>query len=199
MIVGIPKETVAGETRVAITPSAAALLIKSKLEVLVEAGAGTAAGFEDSAYTAKGATLADRNKVLSSADILLQVRTTPPDSQNDCAQLKPSCLLIGFCDPLSSPKDMAEIAAKGLSLISMELIPRITRAQSMDALSSQANLAGYKAVIMAAEACARIFPMMMTAAGTIKPAKAFVVGAGVAGLQAIATAKRLGAVVSAFE
>jgi NAD(P) transhydrogenase subunit alpha len=133
------------------------------------------------------------------ADILLQVRVSPPERQDDYALLKPACVVIGFCDPLGSPKEIAQIATRGLSLISMELIPRITRAQSMDALSSQANLAGYKAVIMAAEASPRIFPMMMTAAGTIAPAKVFVVGAGVAGLQAIATAKRLGAVVSAFD
>lgn len=199
MIVGIPKETAPGETRVAITPAAAAMLIKYKLEVLIENGAGLAAGFEDAAYAAKGAKLADRRTVLSSADILLQVQIRPPERQDGYALLKPDCVMIGFCDPLGSPQDVAEIAAKGLSLISMELIPRITRAQSMDALSSQASLSGYKAVIMAAEACPRIFPMMMTAAGTIAPAKVFVVGAGVAGLQAIATARRLGAVVSAFD
>jgi NAD(P) transhydrogenase subunit alpha len=157
------------------------------------------ADFPDAAYVAKGARLADRKTVLAEADILLQVRTSPPGQQDDYAALKPSCLIIGLCDPLGAPQDSAGIAAKGFSLISMELIPRITRAQAMDVLSSQANIAGYKAVIMAAEACPRIFPMMMTAAGTIPPAKVFVIGAGVAGLQAIATAKRLGAVVSAFD
>jgi H+-translocating NAD(P) transhydrogenase subunit alpha len=199
MIVGIPKETAADETRVAITAAATALLIKNKLEVLIESGAGSAAGFEDAAYAAKGAKLADRRTVLASADILLQVRTSTPQQQDDYASLKPNCVLIGFCDPLGSPKDIAAIAAKGVSLIAMELIPRITRAQAMDALSSQASLAGYKAVIMAADTCPRVFPMMMTAAGTIAPAKVFVIGAGVAGLQAIATAKRLGAVVSGFD
>jgi len=199
MIVGIPKETVPGETRVAATPAAAAALIKNKLQVLIESGAGVAAGFPDEAYSAKGAKLTDRREVLASADILLQVRTSTPDQSEDFSSLKSNCVMIGFCDPLSSPKEIAQIAARGVSLISMELIPRITRAQAMDALSSQANLAGYKAVIMAAEACPRIFPMMMTAAGTIAAAKVFVVGAGVAGLQAIATARRLGAIVSAFD
>jgi len=199
MIVGIPKETVPGETRVAATPAAAAALIKNKLQVLIESGAGVAAGFPDEAYSARGAKLTDRHEVLASADILLQVRTSVPDQSEDFSSLKSNCVMIGFCDPLSSAKEIAQIAARGVSLISMELIPRITRAQAMDALSSQANLAGYKAVIMAAEACPRIFPMMMTAAGTIAAAKVFVVGAGVAGLQAIATARRLGAVVSAFD
>jgi H+-translocating NAD(P) transhydrogenase subunit alpha len=199
MIVAIPKETAAGETRVAITPAATAVLIKNKLEVLIESGAGLAAGFEDAAYAAKGAKLTDRRTLLAAADILLQVRTSPSNQQDDYSPLKPNCLLIGFCDPLGNPGDIAAIAAAGVSLISMELIPRITRAQAMDALSSQANLAGYKAVIMAADACPRILPMMMTAAGTIPPAKVFVIGAGVAGLQAIATAKRLGAVVSGFD
>jgi NAD(P) transhydrogenase subunit alpha len=199
MIIGIPKETATGETRVAITPAAVALFIKNKLDVLIEAGAGMAAGYEDAAFAAKGAKLADRNKVLSTADILLQVRTSALERRADYDLLKSSCLLIGFCDLLGNPQDVASIAARGLSLISMELIPRISRAQSMDALSSQANLAGYKAVIMAAEASPRIFPMMMTAAGTLVAARVFVIGAGVAGLQAIATAKRLGAVVSAFD
>ena len=199
MIVGITKETAPGETRVAITPAATAALIKSKLEVLIEAGAGISADFEDAAYTAKGARLADRKTVLASADILLQIRAIAPDRQADYANLKPGCVIAALCDPLGTPKDSAEIASMGFSLISMELIPRITRAQSMDVLSSQANIAGYKAVIMAAAASPRLFPMMMTAAGTIPPAKAFIIGAGVAGLQAIATAKRLGAVVSAFD
>ena len=199
MIVGVPKETCDGESRVAITPMAVAALVKNKLEVLIENGAGVSAGFEDTAYAAKGARLVSRRDVLSSADILLQVRTSPPEDDHDYAHVKSDCLLIGFCDPLGSPGKIAEIAGKGVSLISMELIPRITRAQAMDALSSQANLAGYKAVIMAAATSPRIFPMMMTAAGTIHAAKVFVVGAGVAGLQAIATARRLGAVVSAFD
>ena len=142
MIVGVPKETFAGETRVAITPMAGAALVKSKLQVLIENGAGASAGFEDTAYTAKGASSPTAGKCSRSADILLQVRTSPPADEHDYASLKPDCLLIGFCDPLGSPGEIAEIAAKGVSLISMEMIPRITRAQAMDALSSQANLAG---------------------------------------------------------
>src|ERR1035437_9377813 len=196
--VAVPKENVAGEIRVALTPTAAALLIKSKLAVVVEAGAGQAAGFNDEAYGAKGAKIASRKEVFSSADILLQVQSSLPSSA-DMKELKAGCLVIGFCDPLGSPGRMAEMAGTGNSLISMELIPRITRAQSMDALSSQANIAGYKAVVMAAEASPKIFPMLMTAAGTIQAARVFVIGAGVAGLQAISTAKRLGAVVSAFD
>ena len=198
MIVGVPKEIDPGETRVALSPMAAATLIKGKMEVMVEAGAGIAAGFEDAAYTAKGAKVAGRSEVLAAADVLLQVRTSASGAA-EYASLKPNCLLVGVCDPLSGAKDMAAIATKGVSLISMELIPRITRAQSMDALSSQANLAGYKAVIMASMASPKIFPMMMTAAGTLQAAKVFVIGAGVAGLQAISTARRLGAVVSAFD
>jgi NAD(P) transhydrogenase subunit alpha len=182
-----------------MTPAAAATLIKSKLEVVVESGLGTAAGFEDSAYAAKGARVASRAEVFSSADILLQVQSTLEPRSADFKLIKPTCLMIGFCDPLGTPRGVAEVASAGVSLLSMELIPRITRAQSMDALSSQANLAGYKAVIMAASASPKIFPMLMTAAGTIQAAKVFVIGAGVAGLQAIATAKRLGGVVSAFD
>jgi NAD(P) transhydrogenase subunit alpha len=199
MIVAIPKETAAGETRVAITPAATAALVKSKLEVLIESGAGTRAGFEDAAYVAKGARIADRKAVLAAADILLQVRTSPADHAEDWAAIKPGALAIGLCDALSRPEDAAIIAGRGFAMVSMELVPRITRAQAMDVLSSQANIAGYKAVLMAAAASPRVFPMMMTAAGTIPPLKVFVIGAGVAGLQAIATAKRLGAVVSAFD
>jgi NAD(P) transhydrogenase subunit alpha len=198
MIVGVPRETATGETRVAITPAAAAQLIKARMDVVVETGAGTAAGFEDTAYAAKGARATTRDEVLASADVLVQVRSLTA-TDHDLDRLKPGALLIGFCDPLTSPQTAAAVAQRGASLISIELIPRITRAQAMDALSSQANLAGYKAVILAAEASPRIFPMLMTAAGTIQAARVFVIGAGVAGLQAIATARRLGAVVSAFD
>jgi NAD(P) transhydrogenase subunit alpha len=198
MIVGVPRETATGETRVALTPAAAAQLVKARLAVVVEAGAGAAAGFNDAAYTAKGATVGARDEVLASADILLQVRCLNA-ADRDFARLKPGVLLIGFCDPLGSPRASADVTQRGASLIAMEFIPRITRAQSMDALSSQANLAGYKAVIMAADASPKIFPMLMTAAGTIQAVRVFVIGAGVAGLQAIATARRLGAVVSAFD
>ena len=198
MIVGVPKETVAGETRVALTPQSLAALLKSKAEVLIEAGAGTAAGLEDSAFAAKGAKIVSRAEVFRQADVVLQVRTSSATG-GDAAALKSGALLIGFCDPLGDPQGCAALAGKGVSLISMELIPRSTRAQAMDALSSQANIAGYKAVVLAASTLPKIFPMMMTAAGTLQAAKVFVIGAGVAGLQAIATAKRLGAVVSAFD
>src|ERR1700722_19598993 len=196
MNVGVPRETVAGETRVALTPSAIPLLTKSKVNVLIEAGAGLAAGFDDAAYLAKGAQVVDRAQVFSSADILLQVRC---GLDSDLAAVKSNCLMIGFCDPLGSPLGIAAAEARGVSLIAMEMIPRIARAQAMDALSSQANIAGYKAVILAAAALPKIFPMLMTAAGTLQSSRAFIIGAGVAGLQAIATAKRLGAVVSAFD
>jgi len=198
MIVGVPREVAAGETRVALTPAAVALLIKTKLEVVVEAGAGMAAGFDDASYTAKGAKIAARRDVLAAADVVLQVRTLAA-TDADLATVKSGALLIGFCDPLGHPQGCAALAQRGVALISMELIPRSTRAQAMDALSSQANIAGYKAVVLAAETLPKIFPMMMTAAGTLQAARVFVIGAGVAGLQAIATAKRLGAVVSAFD
>lgn len=199
MVVGVVTESATGETRVALTPAQVAPLNKIKLDVVVESGAGLAAGFTDRAYVAKGAKVVTRGEVLASADILLQVRAATPGAQGELVGLKPDCLVIGFCDPLGAPQEVAKLASKGVSLISMELIPRITRAQAMDALSSQANLAGYKAVIMAAEKLPKIFPMLMTAAGTIQPARVFVVGAGVAGLQAISTARRLGALVSAFD
>jgi NAD(P) transhydrogenase subunit alpha len=173
-------------------------LIKSKVAVVVEQGAGVAAGFEDAAYVAKGAAVQPRAETLASADVLLQVRTLAA-ADADLARVKRGALLIGFCDPLGSPGEAVAVADAGLSLIAMELIPRISRAQAMDALSSQANIAGYKAVVMAAERSPKIFPMLMTAAGTLQAARVFVIGAGVAGLQAIATARRLGAVVSAFD
>ncbi|HUO09447.1 MAG TPA: Re/Si-specific NAD(P)(+) transhydrogenase subunit alpha [Phycisphaerae bacterium] len=198
-IVGVPKESIAGETRVALTPAAVALLIKNKVDVLIEAGAGTNAGFADSAYTAKGSKIGSRGDVFSTSDILLQVRCSLAKDDPDFASMKAGALMIGFCDPLGSPQVIAEAAPKGVSVLSMELIPRITRAQAMDALSSQANIAGYKSVLMAADALPKIFPMLMTAAGTIQAARVFVIGVGVAGLQAISTARRLGAVVSAFD
>jgi H+-translocating NAD(P) transhydrogenase subunit alpha len=197
MMVGVPKETVAGETRVALTPAAVVILKKSKVDVLIETGAGAAAGFDNASYVAKGAEIADRSRLLATSDVILQVRCGLDAAS--LSGLKNESLLIGFCDPLGSPRGIAAAARQGISLIAMEMIPRITRAQAMDALSSQANIAGYKSVIMAAEALPKIFPMMMTAAGTIQASRAFVIGAGVAGLQAIATAKRLGAVVSAYD
>ncbi|HTW95933.1 MAG TPA: hypothetical protein VMD30_14115, partial [Tepidisphaeraceae bacterium] len=197
MNVGVVTETIVGETRVALTPPAVPLLVKSKASVIIESGAGKAAGFEDQAYAAKGATIADRAAVLAAADVLLQVRCSLNDAQ--LSAIKPACLLVGFCDPLGAPEAIEAAARRGVSVIAMEMIPRITRAQAMDALSSQANIAGYKAVVLAAAQLPKIFPMLMTAAGTLQASRVFVIGAGVAGLQAIATARRLGAVVSAFD
>ena len=194
MKVGIPRETSPGETRVAVIPAAVPALVKAGLDVVVEEGAGTAAGFVDDAYRAAGATVARRSDVLRS-EILLQVRSAPGEP----ASVRSGQTIIGFADPLGAPSAIAALAASGATLLSMELMPRITRAQSMDALSSMATIAGYKGVLLAAVALPRMFPMMMTAAGTISPARVFVMGAGVAGLQAISVARRLGAKVEAYD
>jgi NAD(P) transhydrogenase subunit alpha len=194
MRVGIPKETAQGETRVAVIPAGVATLTKAGLQVVVEAGAGIAAGFTDAAYTAQGATLASRADVLSSSDIVLQVRAMPASNGLHTGQT-----VIGFADPLGTPQAIRDVATTGAALLSMELMPRITRAQSMDALSSMATIAGYKGVLLAANHLPRMFPMLMTAAGTVSPARVFVVGAGVAGLQAISSARRLGAKVEAYD
>jgi proton-translocating NAD(P)+ transhydrogenase subunit alpha len=195
MKVGVPRETWPGEHRVALVPSAVTGLKKAGLEVVVEQDAGLAAGFPSAAYTAAGATVSPRDVVFSTADILLQVRSVPPDA----ARLRRGQAVIGFADPLGSPDAIRALAQAGVTAFSMELMPRITRAQSMDALSSMATIAGYKAVLMAADHLPRMFPMLMTAAGTLTAARAFIVGAGVAGLQAIATARRLGARVEAYD
>jgi NAD(P) transhydrogenase subunit alpha len=195
MKVGIPKETWPGETRVAVIPAAVPGLLKAGLEVAVEAGAGTAAGFPDETYRAQGATLASRAEVFRTSDILLQVRATPADG----SPLRSGQTVIGFADPLGAPDVIRSMAPSGINLFSMELMPRITRAQSMDALSSMATIAGYKGVLLAAVTLPRMFPMLMTAAGTIAPARVFIMGAGVAGLQAISTARRLGAKVEAYD
>jgi NAD(P) transhydrogenase subunit alpha len=194
MKVGIPRETWPGETRVALIPSSVPALTKAGLEVVVEAGAGQAAGFTDEAYRGHGATIAPRSTVFGS-DILLQVRSAPGEP----GSLRAGQTVIGLADPLGSPSDISTLASSGATLLSMELMPRITRAQSMDALSSMATIAGYKGVLLAAVALPRMFPMLMTAAGTVSPARVFVVGAGVAGLQAIAVARRLGAKVEAYD
>jgi H+-translocating NAD(P) transhydrogenase subunit alpha len=194
MRVGIPKETGQGETRVAVIPAGVATLTKAGLQVIVETGAGAAAGFPDAAYTAQGATLAPRSEVLSTSDIILQVRATPPSNGLHAGQT-----VIGFADPLGAPHAIRNVASTGAALLSMELMPRITRAQSMDALSSMATIAGYKGVLLAANQLPRMFPMLMTAAGTVSPARVFIVGAGVAGLQAISSARRLGAKVEAYD
>jgi proton-translocating NAD(P)+ transhydrogenase subunit alpha len=195
MRVGIPKETWPGETRVAVVPAAVPGLLKAGLEVVVEAGAGTAAGFPDEMYRTQGATLLTRAELFKSSDIVLQVRATPAE----LSSLRSGQTVIGFADPLGAPQVIRDLAPTGATLFSMELMPRITRAQSMDALSSMATIAGYKGVLLAADALPRMFPMLMTAAGTISPARVFIMGAGVAGLQAISTARRLGAKVEAYD
>src|SRR5215204_4012430 len=195
MKVGIPRETVTGEARVAVIPLTVPALIKAGLEVNVEEGAGVAAGFPDEAYRAAGATVTGRAEVFRGADVLLQVRATPSDP----GALRTGQTVIGFADPLGAPDGVTRLAKSGATLFSMELMPRITRAQSMDALSSMATIAGYKGVLLAANAVPRMFPMLMTAAGTIAPAHVFIMGVGVAGLQAISMAKRLGARVEAYD
>ena len=203
MIVGIPKESFPTERRVAIVPAVIPLLLKSGIEPLLESSAGSLAGFPDSQYLDKGAQIAkSRAQVLSDAEVLLQVRApgAAGDSwRNDLEFLRAGQTIIGFSEPLDEPSTAKIIAQHGVTTFSMELIPRITRAQSMDALSSMATIAGYKATLLAAETLPRMFPMMITAAGTIAPARVFVVGAGVAGLQAIASARRLGAKVEAYD
>jgi NAD(P) transhydrogenase subunit alpha len=194
MRVGIPRETWPGETRVAVIPSGAAALKKIGVDVAVETGAGVAAGFPDEAYRQQGAAVLGRAEIFEGADVLLTVRATPAGGP-----VRQGQAVIGFADPLGAPDAVHQIAATGAILLSMELMPRITRAQSMDALSSMATIAGYKGVLLAANTSPRMFPMLMTAAGTISSARAFIVGAGVAGLQAIATARRLGAKVEAYD
>jgi NAD(P) transhydrogenase subunit alpha len=195
MRVGVPRETWPHEHRVSLIPAGATTLKKAGLEVVVEQDAGAEAGFPSSAYAAAGATLASRAEVFATSDILLQVRSTPPESSG----LRRGQAIIGFADPLGSPEEIRALATAGVTAFSMELMPRITRAQSMDALSSMATIAGYKGVLMAADHLPRMFPMLMTAAGTVTAARVFIVGAGVAGLQAIATSRRLGAKVEAYD
>lgn len=202
MRIAVAKEIEVCERRVALVPDIVARLIKQGLEIWVEAGAGERAFFNDAAYEAAGATIiADTNRLWSEADILLKV--SPPrereDGRSEIDLLKEGSVLISFLNPLGNPVIAQKLAARKVTALSMEMIPRTTRAQSMDALSSQASIAGYKAVLIAAAALPKYFPMLTTAAGTIAPAKIFIMGAGVAGLQAIATARRLGAVVEAFD
>lgn len=197
MLIAVPAETLTNERRAALTPESVQKLVKLGLEVLVESGLGKESGFADSKYQDAGATLSsDRNQVLSTGDIVLRVRKP---SLEEVSQLKKGAVHISYLDPYNEAELIDALAANQISAISMEMIPRTTRAQKMDALSSQANLAGYIMVILAAQKLDRILPMMMTPAGTISPCKVFVIGAGVAGLQAIATAKRLGARVEAFD
>ena len=197
MLLGILKETAPGETRVALLPESLKALLAQGIEVAVEAGAGISAGAYDAAYQEVGAGVTvDRASILAHAD-LLPVVNAP--SAADQALLKSGAVVIGFLRPLDAPSALATAIALHVTLFSMELVPRISRAQSMDALSSMATIAGYKAIIDAAGILPRLFPMLMTAAGTIPPARVFVIGAGVAGLQAIATARRLGAVVEGYD
>ena len=203
MIVGVVRETFPGETRVAVIPATVPSLTRADLEVVVEAGAGQAAGFTDTAYREKGARVVDeRAAVFAEADVILMVRTlgaNPVAGKVDLELFRSGQAVIGFCEPLTAVEQARALAERGVSLLSMELMPRITRAQSMDALSSMATIAGYKAVLLAANTLPRMFPMMMTAAGTLAPARVFVVGAGVAGLQAIASSRKLGAIVEAYD
>jgi len=202
-VVGVPKETYPGETLVALIPSHVSLLTKIGLRILVESGAGEAAGFEDEAYRAKAAhVVKDRAELFGRADILLQVRAAganPVRGRDDVPLLRHGQVVIGLADPLGRPQALRELAERGVTMFAMELIPRIARAQSMDVLSLLATIVGYKAVLLAAARLPKLFPMLTTAAGTIPPARVLVIGAGVAGLQAIATARRLGAAVSAYD
>ncbi|MCB1184252.1 Re/Si-specific NAD(P)(+) transhydrogenase subunit alpha [bacterium] len=200
MIIGIAGERRAGERRVALVPASVPPLVKAGLEILVEEGAGDAAGYPTAEYTGKGAAAVSRDDLFARADVVLQINGPGVDgTEAGLDALRPGQVVVGMQDPLGNPAGTRAMADKGLTAFSLELVPRITRAQSMDVLSSMATVAGYQAVLEGAARLPRLFPMLMTAAGTLAPAKVFVVGVGVAGLQAIATAKRLGAVVEAYD
>jgi len=203
MVIGVPREIFPGERRVALAPSVIPALMKAGFSVVVEAGAGAAAGYTDADYAAKGAQLlAQRAEVFQQAGVIVQVLchgSNDRTGQADLPLFRPGQILVGFLRPLGSLETVDQLRATGVTAFSIELMPRITRAQSMDALSSMSTIAGYKSVLLAADRLPRMFPMLTTAAGTITPARVFVIGAGVAGLQAIATARRLGAVVSAYD
>jgi NAD(P) transhydrogenase subunit alpha len=197
--VGAPAETLEGERRVALTPAVVPALLKLGARVVIEAGAGEPSGFPDEAYADKGATIGSREDALG-ADVVAMVRVIGADPASpDLAHLRSGQAVVGMAAPMAAPEVAAAVAARGATLFSLELVPRTSRAQSMDVLSSQAVVAGYKAVILAAEALPKMFPLMTTAAGTVPPSKVFIIGAGVAGLSAIATARRLGAVVEAYD
>ncbi len=200
MILGIAREMGPGEKRVALVPAAVAPLQKAGLEILIEEGAGEIAGYPTADYTDKGAAAVGRADVFARADILLQINGPGVAAEAaGLADTRSGQVVIGMQDPLGNPAGTKAMAEQGLTAFSLEMVPRITRAQSMDVLSSMATVAGYQAVLEAAAQLPRLFPMLMTAAGTLAPTKVFVVGVGVAGLQAIATAKRLGAVVEAYD
>jgi NAD(P) transhydrogenase subunit alpha len=203
VIIGIPSEIKPGERRVAMSPSNVLALAKKEVDVFFQSGAGKLAGYPDEDYAAAGATIVDaRSDIFAAADIILQVQTFGANNVNsdqDLSLVKQGQIVIGMMDPLASPEAASVMATAGVTAIALELVPRISRAQSMDVLSSMATLAGYKAVLMGASAAPRIFPMLMTAAGTLQPARVLIMGVGLAGLQACATAKRLGAVVEAYD
>ena len=200
--IGVPRETFPGERRVALIPRACEALGKIGASVLVEESAGVEAGFPDDLYRARGASVTNRAEIFGKSDIIVQVRSlgaNPDAGRADLSLLRSGQILIGFGEPLTAVREIPDLARTGVSYFAMELMPRITRAQSMDALSSMATIAGYRAVLLAATTLPKMFPMLMTAAGTVTAAKVFILGAGVAGLQAIASARRLGAVVSAYD
>lgn len=198
--IGVPKELAEGETRVSVIPETVKRLVGKGLEVVVEKGAGAEAGYSDEAYEAAGAKIeSSHKKVLGESDMVLKVQQPLTKGEDEVSMLKEGASLIAFLQPFSSAELLKKLAKQKVTAMSMEMVPRITRAQNMDALSSMATVVGYKAVLLAANEFHRFFPMFMTAAGTIAPARVLVLGAGVAGLQAIATAKRLGAVVEAFD
>jgi len=202
VIVGVPKEITPGERRVALVPDAVKALASDEVQIVVEAGCGLAAGYDDAAYEQAGASVeADAAVLLGRADVVLKVQ--PPCERagggHEVDSLRSGAVLVAFLRPLDAPELAQRLANQGVTAFSMELMPRITRAQSMDALSSQSTISGYRAVLLAAAALPKIFPMLVSAAGTIQPARALIIGAGVAGLQAIATARRLGAVVEAYD
>ncbi len=203
MVIGVPKETFPGARRVALTPHVIPSLAKAGLTVTVESGGGDAAGFPDTAYQEKGARIiSSRAELFAGAEMVLQIHalgTNPAHRETDFPHLRSTHVLIGLMDPLGKAETIREASTKGVTAFALELIPRFARAQQMDVLSSMATVAGYKAVLLAAETLPKFFPLLMTAAGTITPAHVLVVGAGVAGLQAIATARRLGAAVEAYD
>jgi NAD(P) transhydrogenase subunit alpha len=201
-VVGVPRETFPGERRVAITPRQCEQLRKAGADVIIESSAGAEAGFPDDLYVARGARFGDRQTVFEQAGVIAQVRclgANPDAGLTDLSLMRPGQAFIGFNEPLTALNEDLKLAEAGASVFALELMPRITRAQSMDALSAMATVAGYRAVLLGATQLAKMFPMLMTAAGTVTPAKVFILGAGVAGLQAIATARRLGAVVCAYD
>lgn len=203
MIIGVPKESYPGDRRVALVPAVLPVLIKAGFEVHIQSGAGIEAGYTDSLYSDKGAKIVpDRAAVFAAADIVAQVLCYGANDitgKQDVPLYRRDQILVGFLRPFGEQQVVQEVASAGVTAFSVELMPRTTRAQSMDALSSMATVAGYKAVLIAADSHPRIFPMLTTAAGTVTPARVFVIGCGVAGLQALATARRLGAVISAYD